>query len=91
VSRWDDIKRTQPATVRVKDKSVLNGVRRLTQNADYVFLLEYFSARMELESVDRTNPNVSALLMTEGRRTLLHELKSLPELVAHERDADPAS
>ncbi|MBG7616473.1 hypothetical protein IWC96_14440 [Brevundimonas sp. BAL450] len=67
------------------DRNTRAALQRLTQQAEWPVLLEYLAARIDAESVDRQAPNTGALLLTEGRRTVVRELRSLRNRVTDDR------
>ncbi|HEV7352586.1 MAG TPA: hypothetical protein VGN74_05595 [Brevundimonas sp.] len=85
-NRLDEIKASRRQTPPpVFDDKMLNALVRLTSHPEWDDLLAYFGERIDGETVDRAAPNVSALLMIEGRRTLFAELKKLREKVNDDR------
>lgn len=56
----------------------------LTRHAGWPVLLAWLGDRVNQETVDRDAPNVSALLLIEGRRTVVRELKALRKQVTND-------
>lgn len=71
--------------------AVRHAMQRLVQQPEWAVFIEYFRQRIEVETVDPSAPNVSALLMIEGRRSLHRELSDLPRRLSDERSGSSGS
>ena len=70
-------------------KDVRRALQRLTSSADWEVFLAWQRKRIDGETIDRSAPNVSALLLIEGRRTFIRELETLADKLSDERPAEP--
>lgn len=78
--RTFDSLRDKPETgAKPLDPIVKTALRNLGENGDFRVFLNHFRAVVEGQSVDRAAPNVSALLIIEGRRTLLRDIDRVLE------------
>lgn len=85
--------RDKPETgAKPLDPIVKTALRNLGENGDFRIFLNYYRALVERETVERAAPNVSALLIIEGRRTLLRDIDRVLEQARSagpERDSRP--
>jgi hypothetical protein len=86
MSRWDDVRAGRDAAEAKTPTEFENALRVLSTHPCWSTVIGHYDARVERETVDRTAPNVSALLLIEGRRTLLRDIK---QDVARVQDAGP--
>lgn len=77
-------KRTQ------EEEATRRALQVLVQYPEWDIFVRYFKDLSWRESVDRTAPNPSALLLIEGRRSLLRDIERLPERLRDDRSEHTA-
>ena len=80
--------RTPPKKQPVRSaeaQAIRQALQTITAQPEWAVLIEYFRNRLYRETVSRSSPDVSALLMIEGRRSFHRELSDLPKRVNDER------
>lgn len=73
-----------------EEEATRRALQRLVQYPEWDSFLQYFKDLAWRETVDRASPNPSALLLIEGRRSLLRDIERLPERLRDDRSEHTA-